>query len=135
MRLLVRSTDRGRRGLGEISDLSWDKANIQELVGQIEAHNGIVRLESVHQMGLTHLTAEMMVPVDSLFNGLTAKQAEVLALAIKNGYFDSPAKIGADEMARLAGLSRSTFMEHLRKAEGKLLMNVLPLLKMSSTDG
>jgi predicted DNA binding protein len=113
---------------------SWEKANIQDLVGRIEAHNGVVRLESVHQMGLSTLTAEMMVPVDSLFNGLTAKQAEVLSLAVKNGYFDSPAKISADDMARMAGLSRSTVMEHLRKAEGKLLLNVLPLLKLSSSE-
>jgi predicted DNA binding protein len=113
---------------------SWDKANILDLVGKIKAARGIVKLESVHQLGLPSFTEEMLVPVDSLFDGLTAKQSDVLILAIKHGYFDSPAKVSADEMARLAGLSRSTFMEHLRKAEGKLLINVLPLLKMASSE-
>lgn len=113
---------------------SWDKSNIQQLVARVKANDGVVRLESVHQLGLPNFTEEMMVPVDSIFNGLTAKQAEVLTLAIKNGYFDLPAKVSADDMARIAGLSRSTFMEHLRKAEGKLLLNVLPLLKMYSSE-
>jgi predicted DNA binding protein len=113
---------------------SWDKGNILALIEGIKSYGGTVKLESVHQLGLPNFTEEMMVPVDSLFNGLTAKQAEVLLLAIKHGYFDSPAKVSADEMARLASLSRSTFMEHLRKAEGKLLVNVLPLLKMASTE-
>jgi predicted DNA binding protein len=110
---------------------SWDKSNILEVVKKIRADGGIVKIESVHQVSLPNFTEEMLVPVESMLNGLTPRQAEILTLAIKTGYFDTPAKITADEMAKKAGLSRSTFMEHLRKAEGKLLLNVLPLLKMS----
>jgi predicted DNA binding protein len=66
--------------------------------------------------------------------GLTAKQIDVLTSALERGYFESPARTSAEEMARLAGLSRSTFMEHLRKAEGKLLANVLPILRMACCD-
>lgn len=113
---------------------SWDKGNIQRLVESIRANHGTVRLESFHQVSLPSFTREMLVPVESLLHDLTPKQSEVLALAIRRGYFDSPARISADEMARVAGLSRSTFMEHLRKAEGKLLINVLPLLRISSSE-
>jgi predicted DNA binding protein len=88
----------------------------------------------MHQVGLPSFTDEMLVPVESLMDGLTAKQTETMMLAIERGYFDSPARISAEELARLTGLSRSTVMEHLRKAEGKLLVNVLPLLRIACCD-
>ncbi|MBI0584259.1 MAG: helix-turn-helix domain-containing protein [Methanomassiliicoccus sp.] len=113
---------------------SWDKANILRLVGLVQEHGGMVRLESMRQIRLPSFTGEMLVPVENLVDGLTAKQSEVLVLALERGYFENPARISADEMARLAGLSRSTFMEHLRKAENKLLVNVLPLLRMTCCD-
>jgi predicted DNA binding protein len=37
----------------------------------------------------------------------------------------------ADELAKRAGVSRSTFTEHLRKAEGKVMTNFFPLLKLA----
>lgn len=113
---------------------SWDKGNILKLVGLVQEHGGLVRLESMHQVSLPSFTDEMLVPVEGLMDGLTAKQIETLMLAVERGYFDSPARISAEELARLTGLSRSTVMEHLRKAEGKLLANVLPLLRISSCD-
>lgn len=113
---------------------SWDKSNILRLVNLIKESGGTVRVESMHQVGLPSFTEEMLVPVESLITGLTDKQIEVLTSALERVYFESPAPISADEMARLAGLSRSTFMEHLRKAEGKLLSNVLPLLRMTCCD-
>jgi len=113
---------------------SWSKANILSLVGRIEKDGGQVRLEGMRQVGLPSMTEEMLVPAGSLLDGMTAKQVEVLTLAIERGYFESPARLSAEEMARMAGLSRSTFMEHLRKAEGKLLLNLLPLLRMSRTE-
>jgi predicted DNA binding protein len=113
---------------------SWDKGNILRLVGLVQEHGGMVKVESMHQVGLPSFTDEMLVPVESLMDGLTVKQTETMLLAIERGYFDSPARISAEEMARLTGLSRSTLMEHLRKAEGKLLLNILPLLRIACCD-
>lgn len=113
---------------------SWDKGNILRLVSMVREHGGVVQVESMHQVGLPSFTDEMLVPVEGLMDGLTIRQIEALMLAIERGYFDSPARVSADEMARLTGLSRSTLMEHLRKAEGKLLLNVLPLLRIACCD-
>jgi predicted DNA binding protein len=113
---------------------SWDKGNILRLVGLVQDHGGLVKVESMHQVGLPSFTEEMLVPVEGLMDGLTIKQTEALLLAIERGYFESPARISAEEMARLTGLSRSTLMEHLRKAEGKLLLNLLPMLKIACCD-
>lgn len=113
---------------------SWEKANILRLVGLVQEHGGQVNVESIHQVGLPSFTDEMLVPVEGLMDGLTIKQVEALIMAIERGYYDSPARISAEEMAKMTGLSRSTLMEHLRKAEGKLLLNILPVLRISCCD-
>ncbi|MDP2973507.1 MAG: helix-turn-helix domain-containing protein [Candidatus Diapherotrites archaeon] len=52
---------------------------------------------------------------------LTEKQKEAINLAYKNGYYSFPKKIDIQSLAKKSGLSPSTFQEHLRKAEQRLI--------------
>lgn len=52
---------------------------------------------------------------------LTEKQKKAMELAIKHGYYHSPRKIDLKRLAKLSGLSFSTYQVHLRKAEEKLI--------------
>ncbi len=52
---------------------------------------------------------------------LTEKQLKALKLAISSGYYSWPRKITLEELAAISGVSRRTFQDHLRKAEGKVL--------------
>jgi len=52
---------------------------------------------------------------------LTDKQKQAMNLAIKHGYYNYPRKTDVKKLAKLSGLSFSTFHAHLRKAEQKLL--------------
>jgi predicted DNA binding protein len=52
---------------------------------------------------------------------LTDKQRDAIGLAIKNGYYHSPRKIDVKKLAKMSGLSFSTYQVHLRKAEEKLI--------------
>jgi hypothetical protein len=52
---------------------------------------------------------------------LTEKQRKAMELAIQKGYYHSPRKIDMQQLAKLSGLSFSTFQVHLRKAEAKLI--------------
>lgn len=52
---------------------------------------------------------------------LTARQLEVVECALDGGYYDWPREQTGDELAAQLGISRPTFLEHLRKAESKLL--------------
>ena len=52
---------------------------------------------------------------------LTNKQKKAIELAMKNGYYRYPRKISVEKLAKISGLSFSTYQVHLRKAEGKLI--------------
>jgi len=52
---------------------------------------------------------------------LTGRQKDAITLAVKNGYYSVPRKIDVKELAKMSGLSFSTFQVHLRKAEAKLI--------------
>ena len=52
---------------------------------------------------------------------LTDKQLEALKLAYKEGYYEYPRNLTILELAKRVRKSYSTFQEHLRKAESKLI--------------
>ena len=67
------------------------------------------------------VTLRRLVPVSSPSSDLSPRQAEVVRAAIEAGYFEWPRRTDAKTVAASLGISHSTFLEHLRKAEGKLL--------------
>ena len=86
---------------------------------------------------LSHRARDALERVRSLstkpvhqYEGLTDRQLHVLVAAIEGGLFELPAKAKMDRVARREGLSRSTFGEHLRKAETQVLANAYPFLKL-----
>jgi hypothetical protein len=70
-----------------------------------------------------------VVPVH-FFEGLTDHQIHALVAAYENGIFDMPARNKMDRIALKEGISRSTFGEHLRKAQFQIMKNSYPLLKL-----
>lgn len=57
---------------------------------------------------------------------LTDRQAEILDAAIELGYYDDPRNATYDDIAKLAGCTRTTVGEHLRKIEAKVMPEIRP---------
>jgi len=63
--------------------------------------------------------------VHSPLESLTEKQRTVLTSAFDHGYYDLPRKISSQELAKKLDLRDSTLIEHRRKAERRLLAQIL----------
>jgi DNA-binding CsgD family transcriptional regulator len=53
--------------------------------------------------------------------GLTARQRQLLDLAYRLGYYESPARTTLDRLGSLLGISRAAVSKHLRAAERKVI--------------
>lgn len=111
-RLVTRSQDNVRRFVGEVAKK-----------GQVE----VLSLKSLDHVDLMN---DVGAVPGMLLEGLTEKQAHVLTTAYESGLFDVPTRAKMDAVADRIGLSRSTFGEHLRKAEYEVLRNLYPFLKL-----
>lgn len=52
--------------------------------------------------------------------------------AISRGYYEIPKRVSTEEIARSLNLPRTTYEEHLRKAESKVMKAVEPLLELTN---
>jgi len=60
-----------------------------------------------------------------MLSSLTQKELAVLQIAMESGYYEYPRKINGTELARKIKSSKSTVIEHLRKAENKVMISAL----------
>lgn len=70
-------------------------------------------------------SVDRITPVGEQRTVLSDRQEEVVVAALKAGYFDWPREIEATELANRLDISHPTMLEHLRKAEKKLLRRAL----------
>jgi DNA-binding CsgD family transcriptional regulator len=62
---------------------------------------------------------------ESLLSKLTSRQRQILLTGYALGYYDVPRRISSDDLSRHLDVDKSTIVEHLRKAERKLIGSII----------
>ena len=110
--------------------LALDQRDIRKLFDALEKV-GKAEVVSRTKLTRTNVRESVMVSVAKLFGGLTQKQHEAMVVALRNDYYRVPKKVTTDQIAGQLGVPRTTYEEHLRKAEGKVLRGVAPYLELT----
>lgn len=96
------------------------------VIGSPEELNNIVKTAKEIGWGFEILSIQKYDPLDiNAFSKLTKKQKEILLQAYNNGYFDHPRKINAGQLAKKIGIHKTTLLDHLHKAEKRLIRNII----------
>lgn len=93
---------------------SWNKNELMEFLDIVETHqNG--QLLSIKKQKVDTFSLISMNP------SLTDSQRMCLEFATEKGYYNYPRKVDVKKLAELKKISYTTFHEHLRKAEQKMM--------------
>src|SRR6056297_3519156 len=118
-----------RQGWEHYSVIAFDEGDVRALIRDLESDRDIDVLSktAIEEQQIPH---SMLAPVDQLFENLTERQLAALRLALESGYYEQPRKTSLRELADQTAVARSTYEEHLRKAENKLLTNAGQFLRL-----
>ena len=113
-------------------DIIWDTPSIftknKMTISVIGNEENLKKfLEVIKSLGdITNMSFQKaMFNEQTILSCLTEKQKEILIAAKKNGYYSYPRKITSQELSKKVGLSKPTVVQHLRKAEIRLVTNIL----------
>lgn len=99
---------------------SWDRSILMKKVNLAKKRYN-AKLLRIENKKLGTLAILNVVPE------LTSKQKKAIEIAMKHGYYDYPRTAGLRKLAKIMGISFSTYQAHLRKAEARLLSYTLKL--------
>jgi len=85
-------------------------------------------LRKVHFNGF--VAGSLTLTADALFSNLTKKQIHALLTAYNCGYYRFPKRANVQNIAAKTDVPRTTFQEHLKKAENKIVTSVVPYLQL-----
>ncbi|AKA49387.1 hypothetical protein IX51_10075 [uncultured archaeon] len=114
-------------GWGYYRVISFNEDDVKNLFKELSSL-GQVELVSKRLLGIDALPSTVWA--DSFFSRMTDRQMESLVRAYDHGYYTSPRGVTTDSIATSIGISRSTYEEHLRKAENRIMESIIPYLKL-----
>lgn len=107
--------------------VSFDEDRTRRLFRKLR-ERGPTELVKKREMPFGILSASPWI--EGLFRDLTPRQTEALLAAHRRGYYASPRKITTERIAKALGRSSSTFEEHRRKAENRIIAALAPYLEL-----
>lgn len=96
------------------------------MVGTPEDFHTFVSDAAEKNWGLEILSVSAYNPsVNGIFEVLTPRQKEIMLESYRLGFFDHPRRINAGELAGKMGMHKTTLLEHIHKAEKRLIGHIL----------
>ncbi len=77
-----------------------------------------------------YIASSLTLTTDALFSDLTEKQMDALLTAYRYGYFRFPRGADLQTIASKVETGRTTFLEHLKKAENKIITALIPYIEL-----
>lgn len=78
------------------------------------------------------IASSLTLTADVLFSDLTEKQMEAILAAHRYGYYNLPRRADVQTIAEKERVPRTTFQEHLKKAENKVVESLVPYIQLYS---
>jgi predicted DNA binding protein len=77
-----------------------------------------------------YIASSLTLSTDTLFSSLTDKQMDALLTAYAQGYFRFPRGSDLQTIASKEKIGRTTFLEHLKKGENKIITALIPHIQL-----
>ncbi len=98
---------------------SWEKKDL------LEVHNRLKKMKNARAELVSIKQENFSFFVNNVMTDLTQKQLLAFQLACQLGYYKYPRSVSLEQLATAAKLSYSTYKEHLRRAEEKIMPHVI----------
>jgi predicted DNA binding protein len=110
--------------------LSFDSKDLNNALDNL-SKKATIKIESQGSIIRPNARSSMNISVEDFFGQLTQKQLEALVQSIEMGYYSFPKDKTIAEISSLLKVHPSTFEEHLRKAEIKIMRSIIPYARMA----
>ncbi len=110
--------------------LAFTKDDLKQAITSLTK---VANIEILSQSPLAAHSARqaMTISVDEFLGSLTGRQLGALVDALDMGYYDLPKKTTLEKIANRNSVPSSTFEEHFRKAEVKIMRMIRPYAKLA----
>ena len=95
-------------------------------IGENDDLNRFINLITEHLGSVVNISfTRAMYQKQDVLSILTEKQKDILLTANRYGYYEYPRKINCTQLSEKVSISKPTLIEHLRKAEIRILKEIL----------
>mgnify|MGYP002063779088 CR=1 FL=1 len=102
---------------------SWKKSILTDFIANMEKEVGKVEVLKIEETKLTDIYFAHLLPK------LTSNQKRAIELAFENGFYAWPKRTDLGELAKIMKVSVPTYREHLKRAEEKLMPDLIKSIK------
>jgi len=105
--------------------VGFDRGAARRLLARFR-NNGGADIASLKEVDLRTLDRASFLPLMDPLSAMTPMQASALATSMAMGYYQQPRKTSTGKIAATLKVPRTTFQEHRKKAESKLMAALTP---------